>query len=139
MAKKLGRSAISKCLEEIDAAMKNGTVGAARKYRGELEPAARHCGAAPSKPIAVYRCFTRPDDCGHSISRISRADRPLPKFVPGKNRVSVTVIGLPRWLPDKGRKNTMLTRRRLRLAQSARASLRQTARHKAHRLPQRLE
>jgi hypothetical protein len=40
VARKLGRSAISKCLEEIDAAMKNGTVDAARKYRGELEPAA---------------------------------------------------------------------------------------------------
>lgn len=37
---KKGRSAISKCLEDIDFAMKNGTVDAARKYRGELEPAA---------------------------------------------------------------------------------------------------
>lgn len=40
MAQKLGRYAIFNCLEEIDAAIKNGTVDAARKYRGELEPAA---------------------------------------------------------------------------------------------------
>jgi len=53
MAKKRGRSAISKCLEEIDAAMKNGTVDAARKYRGELEPAANLPSVWGDKQVAV--------------------------------------------------------------------------------------
>jgi hypothetical protein len=53
MAKKLGRFAISKCLEEIDAAMKNGTVDAARKYRGELEPAASLASVWGDKQLAA--------------------------------------------------------------------------------------
>jgi hypothetical protein len=53
MAKKLGRSAISKCLKEIDAAMKNGTVDAARKYRGELEPAASLPSVWGDKQVAA--------------------------------------------------------------------------------------
>jgi hypothetical protein len=52
MAKKLGRTAISRCLEEIDAAMKNGTVDAARKYRGELEPAASLASVWGDKQVA---------------------------------------------------------------------------------------
>ena len=53
MGKKHGRSAISKCLEEIDAAMKNGTVDAARKYRGELEPAASLASVWGDKQVAA--------------------------------------------------------------------------------------
>jgi hypothetical protein len=40
MAKRPSRSAICKCLEEINAAMKNGSIDVARKYRWELELAA---------------------------------------------------------------------------------------------------
>ena len=53
MAKRLGRSAIAKCLEEIHAAMKNGTVDAARKYRGELEPAASLASVWGDKQVAA--------------------------------------------------------------------------------------
>jgi len=53
MARKLGRSAISKCLEEIDAAMKNGTVETARKYREELEPAASLPSVWGDKQVAA--------------------------------------------------------------------------------------
>ena len=53
MVRKLGRSAIAKCLKEIDAAMKNGTVDAARKYRGELEPAASLASIWGDKQVAA--------------------------------------------------------------------------------------
>jgi hypothetical protein len=53
MAKKRGRSAISRCLEEINVAMKNGTVDAARKYRGELEPAASLPSVWGDKQVAA--------------------------------------------------------------------------------------
>jgi hypothetical protein len=53
MTKKPGRSAISRCLEQINAAMKNGGVDAARKYRGELEPAASRPSVWGNKQVAV--------------------------------------------------------------------------------------
>jgi hypothetical protein len=53
MTKKSGRSAISECLEQINAAVKNGGLDAARKYRGELDLAASRPSVWGDKQVAV--------------------------------------------------------------------------------------
>jgi hypothetical protein len=53
MTKKPGRPEISKCLDGINAAVKNGSVDVARKYRRELEWAASHPSVWGNKQAAA--------------------------------------------------------------------------------------